>query len=202
MGISLTFDADACVRALVEHLIKVADLLMSEFYRDAISGLSSAGRADSELVKAKYDAARDIIEAKCIFYVQAILESFGTGSLADTSAKSYWKEYSSHPRNFNKARDPSNPIIKGRKKGNYIDVWGNERYSDGRNAGSNLEGLHLRDYNTGEYRQVKPTAPTYSIQKAEDWIIRDTETKVERRIKMEVEKFLSEQAGKFFIEVG
>lgn len=199
----LTFDVDACMRALVEHLVKVADALMSEFYRDATKGLSGAGKADTELVKAKYDAATQIIEAKCIFYVQAILESFGTGSLADTdSVRSYWKEYTENG-SFNKARNKSNPIIRGRAKGPYIDVWGTPREKENnRSAGSNLEGLHLLDNYTGEYHQVLPIRPTYSIQKAEDWIIRDTETKVERRIKMECEKFLSEQAGRFFVEVG
>lgn len=197
----LTFDVDACMRALVEHLVKVADALMSEFYRDATKGLSGAGKADTELVKAKYDAATQIIEAKCIFYVQAILESFGTGTLADTSPESYWAEYTANP-SFNSARRTSYPTIVGRSQGTYIDVWGNTRGSGGQQAGKNLEGLHLKDFNTGEYHQVKPISPSRSIQNAETWIIRDTETKVERRIKMECEKFLSEQAGRFFVEVG
>lgn len=200
MAVTLTFDADACGRALVQRLVQVADSLMNEFYRDAISHLSAEGKQDSELVKAKYDAATEIIEAKCIFYVQAILESFGTGSKADTNPdRSYWEEYKADP-SFNEARK-SNKIV-GRSYGTYIDVWGHTRGSGGQQAGKNLEGLKLTDYNTGEEHVVTPISPTYSIQKAEDWIIRDTETKVERRIKMEVEKFLAEEAGKFFIEVG
>lgn len=203
----LTFDADACIRALVERLIKVSDSLMNEFYMDATAPLSAEGKKDSEREDAKYDSAKHIIESKCIFYVQAILESFGVGWNADRSPESYWNEYTQMTPTFNRAR--TSGTIVGRPKGNYRDIWGEERYSEGKNEGKNLQTLHLLDTRTGNYHQVWPsnqepwtTNPTHSIKNAEAWIHRDTETKVERRIEMEVTRFLSEEAGKFFIEVG
>lgn len=202
----LTFDAEGCAQALVERLIQVMDSLMNEFYREATSGLSGKGKEDAILIPAKrtdktshteYLNAGEFISAKCEFYVQAILESFGTGSLADTSSQSYWNEYR-QTRDFNKARYGS--AIVGRQAGTYEDVWGNERKSSGRNAGKNLEGLHIVDYNTGEYHQVSPIPPSHSIQNAEVWINKNGETKIERRIEMEVKKFLQEDARKFFVE--
>lgn len=195
----LSFDADALIQALIQRLIVVMDSLMSEFYRDATNGLSAEGKEDVEVEKAKYNAMANLIETKCIFQVQAILESFGTGSKADTSAESYWAEYASSS-NFNRARVGNR--ISGREAGSYTDVWGERRESQGRNAGRNLEGLHMIDTRTGEEHVVEPISPTRSIQNAEAWIIRDTETKVERRIAMEITKFLTEEGHRFFVEVG
>lgn len=204
----LTFDAEACIRALIQKLIQVSDSLMNEFYRDATAMLSAQGKNDSEQIKATYDAGKEMIEAKCNFYVQAILESFGVGFNADRSEKSYWDEYSDTSKNpdFNLARK-SNRIV-GRPAGPYTDIWGKPRDSTGRNEGKDLHTFHLLDTRTGKYHQVWPsnqeswtTKPTYSIQRAEDWIIRNTETKVERRIQMEIEKFLSEEGTRFFIEI-
>ena len=198
----ISFDAEGLVQALIQRLILVMDSLMNEFYREAIKGLSPEGQEDTEVEKAKYVAVENCITSKCIFYTQAILDSFGTGSLADTSAESYWEEYTQSP-SFNEARKTSgHPEIVGRKTGTYVDVWGHTRGSSGTQAGKNLEGLNLKDYNTGEYRQVVPTPPSHSIQNAEAWMIRDTETKIERRIEMEIEKFLIEEGSNYFVEVG
>lgn len=211
---TLTFDVDGLAKALIERLIKVMDILMEEFYRDATAGMTQAGVSDSERIPAKltdetiyegYQKMGEFISARCKFYVQAILESFGVGYNADRSADSYWPEYMQMQGVFNPARQ-SNRIV-GRPSGDYIDIWGKKRHSEGRNVGKDLQTLHLLDTLTGEYHQVWPsneeswtTNPTHSIQQAEDWIIRDTETKVERRIQVEVERFLAEEAGKYFIE--
>lgn len=197
----LSFDADGLIQALIQRLITVMDSLMSEFYRDATSGLSAEGKEDTELVKAKYDAMANAIKAECIFQAQAIMESFGTGSNADMSAEAYWKEYEASD-SFNPARrDKGNAYISGRPEGTYINIFGKPQTSSGRNEGRNIEYKYITDEN-GNKVQIKPLVPTRSIQNAETWIIRDTETKVERRIAMEITKFLTEEGHRFFVEVG
>ena len=194
---TLTFDVEGLAKALIERLIKVMDILMEEFYRDATSALSAEGKADSERIpatltdKTMHDAYQvgEFISARCKFYANAIMESFGTGSQSDLSMDAYWKEYEQSIL-FNRIRrEKGNAYITGREAGTYKNIFGEEQTTSGRNVGRNLEHI------------FPPTPPKLSIQRAEDWIIRDTETKVERRIQVEVERFLAEEAGKYFREV-
>lgn len=197
MAVSLTFDAEGCVRALVQHLVKVADILIKEFYNDATRSLSAEGKADSEVLNAIYDAGTQKIEATCKFYAQAIMESFGTGLYADRSSDSYWNEYAYKSDFWNPER--KGQAIVGRPKGEYTNIYGVKETSTGRNRGKLVEGYEDKNGDTIWLSKQG----THSIQTAEAWLIRDkTDTKVERRVKMEVEKFLSTEASKFFKEVG
>lgn len=220
MSISLTFDAQAMYNDLMDELLKSMNDLINEFYKEATSGLDTDGKADSEVIKAsisdttEHDSymplgnAPEYITAKCKFYANALMQSFGTGNFADKSSESYWAEYSKmntkeHGYIFNPSRKPSS-WISGRpyndNDGKYTNIFGEEQKSTGVNAGKNLEGLHIQDKN-GNYIQIKPISPTRSIQNAERWVIKDGETKIERRIEMVVTKFLTERASDYFIEV-
>lgn len=194
----LQFDSDACIRALVQRLIQVMDSLMSEFYRDATQSLSAEGKADSEVIKAIYDQTKEIIETKCKFYADAIMESYGTGLYADTSSDAYWGEYATKDNPLWNKKRWGLPIV-GREKGEYVNIYGETVTSTGRNAGKIIEGFDDDDGNT-----VWLSKPgTHSIQTAEAWIMKnDTETKIERRVKMEVEKFFAEERSKFFVYTG
>lgn len=216
MSISLTFDAQAMYNDLMDELLKAMNDLINEFYKEATSGLDADGKADSEIIKASisdttehdsYMPLGDVpeyITAKCKFYANALMQSFGTGNFADKSSESYWSEYSKmntkkHGYIFNPKRKPSS-WISGRPYGKYTNIFGEEQKSTGQNAGSNLETLHIKDKN-GNYIQITPIYPTRSIQNAERWVIKDGETKIERRIEMVVTKFLTERASDYFREV-
>ncbi len=197
MAVSLRFNAEECYRALVERLMEVADSIMEQFYKEAISGLSVEAISDSERVNAIIDETQEKIIAECKFYADALMESFGVGNGADVSSESYWKEYKSSP-SFNKLRKTR--TIVGRKKGKYINIYGEKQESTGANEGKNLETLHIKG-RTGEYIQVKPIAAKGTIQNAENWLIRNHQRRVEDRIEEELKRFFSEEARKFFVEV-
>lgn len=203
MAVTLTFDADGCYHALIQKLIKVADSIMEQFYNDAISGLDIEGQADSERINAIWDATNQYVTAKCEFYANALMQSFGTGSLSDRSSDSYWNEYKKMNTEelkyiFNPSRTTS--AIRGRPEGGYTNIFGEPQKSTGRNAGKNLETLHIKDKH-GNYIQIKPLVPKYSIQNAEDWLIRNHQRRVEDRIEEELKNFLATEVKNFFIEL-
>lgn len=197
MAVSLIFDAEGCYRALIERLIKIANAIMEEFYNDAIAGLDTKGQEDSEKINAIWDETQKYVEAKCKFYANALMQSFGTGSLADTSADSYWQEYT-HSNLFNPVR--TSTTIVGRKRGSYINIYGKRQSSWGTHEGKNIEGAYI-DYHGMFAKIVDPIHPTYSIQNAEKWLLRNHQRRVENRIEEELKQFFSEEASKFFVEV-
>lgn len=203
MAVTLTFDADGCFHALIEKLIEIADSIMEQFYNDAISGLDIEGQADSERIAAVWDSTNQYVTAKCEFYANALMQSFGTGSAADISSNSYWTEYKKMKTEelgflFNPSRTTS--AIRGRPEGGYTNIFGEPQKSTGRNAGKNLETLHIKDKH-GKYIQVKPIIPKYSIQNAENWLIRNHQRRVEDKIEEELRNFLATEAKNFFVEV-
>lgn len=204
MAVSLTFDVEGCYRSLVKKLTQIADSIMEQFYNDAILGLDAEGREDSEKINSIWDETEQKVIAECKFYANALMQSFGTGNFADKSAESYWSEYSkmgtkNHGYIFNPARKPSS-WISGRPKGEYTNIFGETQESTGANSGKNLEGLHIKDKN-GDYIHIQPIAPKYSIQNAENWLIRNHQRRVEDRIEEEIKDFLSTEVKNFFVEV-
>lgn len=197
MAVTLTFDAEGCYRALIQKLLQIADSIMEEFYNDAILGLDAEGKADSERIDAIWNETEQKVIAKCEFYANALMESFGVGNGADVSSDSYWNEYKSRA-DFNKLR--TTRTIVGRKKGWYTNIYGEKQFSEGTNAGKNLETLHIVG-REGDYVQVKPIAAKRTIQNAESWLIRNHQRRVEDRIEEELKRFFSEEVGKFFVEV-
>lgn len=202
MPISVRFDAQGFYEALKEHMIKVMNDLNQSFYKEATGGLSSDdSEIEGAVISGSSEAANasgtEYITAKCRFYTDAILESFGIGSKADTGPESYWAEYTQSAA-FNPKRSGS--TIVGRAKETetgYTDIWGNERVTSGRNAGKRVEG-----YPNAEGVIITPRDGTRSIQRAEAFFFRDGETRAERRIQEEIEQFFAENASNFFIVSG
>lgn len=197
MAVSLTFDAEGCYRALIQTLIKVSDAIMEEFYNEAIAGLDAKGKEDSGKINAIWDETKGYVESQCKFYANALMQSFGTGSLADTSADSYWQEYT-QSKLFNPVRKST--TIVGRKRGSYIDIYGKKQSSWGTYEGQDIEGAYI-DYHGMFAKIVEPIQPKYSIQNAESWLLRNHQRRVEDRIEEELKRFFSEEAKSFFIEV-
>lgn len=205
---SLSFDVNNFYEDLKDRLIVVMDELMNGFYNEAISELNTEGRMASKVEKTIVSDKSDLdgykslseteeyLVARCKFYAEAIMQSFGTGSKADTrSIESYWDEYKNSEL-FNKSRG-GNKYIAGRRMGTYTDIYGDEKRTGGTYEGVNIEGMNFPE--TGK---IVARKPSYSIQNAENWLIRNSETRIERRIKMEVEQFFANEASKYIIVVG
>ncbi len=207
MPISLRFNGEQFYSDLRDRLVVAMDEVNSEFFRVATSGMSQEAKLASEKDKAVVEsdtdykgdlghsgADQEYINARCHFYASAILESFGMGSKADTTTepgRRAWEEYKKSPL-FNDLRRGKN--IVGRKKGPYINIFGEQDESSGKNAGKNLEGLWIHDKRMGYDVKLDPDTmhPKYMIQNAETWLMQDRETSMERRIRLEVQKFIME----------
>lgn len=193
----LIFDADAMIEDLKIILIEVMDELNDDFYKEAIRGMTFEGIASSEKIPAEisinssgnFGEGDTFIVAKCKFYAQAILDSFGVGKYADTTSK-YWEDYTKSIY-YNPERAARNTTdILGRPKGTYTDIFGKTRESSGKSSGKPLPDP-LR-FNDGTVLQSKPGS--HSIQLAEAYVMQNGKTRIERRIEMEIEKFFNEVA--------
>lgn len=194
--IALRFNGQKFYDDLYDQLHNTMLQVLDRFFREATSGLSSVGKADSnrdgivELLDTK-------IKAQCSFYAEALMDSYGTGSLMDKS-NPYFVEYArSEFYNQSRGSSPGSPII-GRGK-EYTNIYGETIKTSGRNKGRNLEGQYIRDKETGELVYIEPKRPSYSIQNAEKWLMQDNRsTYMERAIEQTVIKFISENATKYF----
>lgn len=202
MAVKLVFDAESCYQAFLDYMVGKMDEIMRGFYQEATSLLSTKGKSASELLPTEIKKgdftspgqAEAYIIGRMKFYADAIVESYGTGSLADTGEQSYWDEYVKNNPNFNKVRDGK--YITGRKKGPYTDIWGEQRYSPGTHEGVNIEGAYFSGSGA-----LKPIAPNFSIQNAEKWRIKDGETRTDQMLFEAADYFFSHYARDFFKEV-
>lgn len=209
MGVCARFNSEKAYKLLHDRLIIAMDELIKDFYNEATRGLSGEGKRDSEVEKAtdtsetehtgfgSLSGAARYISAKCYFYAQAIMESFGTGSKADTGPDTYWEDYRKSEL-FNPVR--KDKIIVGRPKGSYVDIYGNRRGSSGKYEGINLEGKYYLNPRF-EFERIDPISPSRSIQTAEAWTIKNGETRIERRLQLAIEEFFSKDIRKCFSEV-
>lgn len=186
MATRLKFNWKALYDDLTARLVEVTNELIDEIYRGVTSKLSPDGQIDSEKEEAVYKPLKKTITAQCVFYAQAIVESFGIGDKADSSSESYWREYQNNSPFWNYLR--FDKTIVGREKGSYIDMWGQRQKSAGRSPG-------VPTGNKGSYGNR-------AIQAVEAWVIQNGETKIERRLTVEIDKFFQGDMSKYFKQVG
>lgn len=222
MAIALRFNGEQFYTDLRERLVEAMNKSVTRFFNEATFRMSAEAKADSDLELAKIEgitdyfdphnkgsAAEEYINARCKFYADAIVESFGIGSKADMGMSSYWDDYEKSEF-FNEARRAkrTNAIL-GRKKGPYKDLWGRPAESSGKKEGQLLESKTGRprkwkDEKTGKWIKLEPKYGNFKIQQAEAWVIKNGETYVERAIETAVEKFLIEMqqnSSKYFYYV-
>ena len=199
---TLTFDSIGAQKYLVECVTEASERIMRWFIAETRGlgsggGLSAAGQAATELSPVEILGA-GIIRQQCVFYADAIVDSYGTGSLADTGAGSFWKEYAAQKgaNGFNPSR--TTKYISGRPRGSYSDIWGKRHSTWGTLEGLNIEGLEYIDSETGKLVKIEPKAASYAIQNAENWLTR-SEGICKRTIIMAMEVWASE-LDEFFIE--
>jgi len=200
--VSLSFDPIGAQKYLVECVKEASEEVMNWFVSETRglgsgSGLSAAGQAATELGEAEAIGA-GIVRQQCIFYADAIVDSYGTGSLADTGAGSFWKEYAAQKgaNGFNPSR--TTKYIAGRPRGSYSDIWGKRHSTWGTFEGLNIEGMEFIDSETGQLVKIEPKAASYAIQNAEKWLTK-SEGRCKRAIIAAAEKWAS-KLDEFFIE--
>lgn len=150
---TLTFDSRAAFNGLREEIIKMADMLIDEYYNEIQYGMDTPeGRESLELGLSKDD--RTLIHREIIGGAWAIIDSFGTGSKMDTS-NPFLTEYKQSAL-WNPERH-TNTIV-GRPKGSYTNIFGETKESSGKMAGLYIE--HIVDVKT----------PSMAFQNAWRWM--------------------------------
>lgn len=109
-----------------------------------------------------------------------LADSYGTGSLMLTNNPGY-QAYRNSER-WNPAR--RNNAITGRPEGEYVDAFGNKKYSWGALEGRNIEGMEFRAA-SGHVLKVEPVSPSKALEIAEKWLY---QTYLPRAYKLAVEK--------------
>lgn len=210
--IALRFNGEQFYNDLRERLVATMNDVNSQFFSVATSGMSSDAKSASEKEPAvvekttDYDGALqsglnpEYINARCRFYADAILESYGIGSKADRGPRSQWEEYekSEYFNPERKRKGTMNILGRPASPNPYLNIWGEHEYTSGRNAGKNLErldGLYVTNPVTGLTEKIEPKRPTYAIQNAEVWLMQNRETSMERAIQRTVEMFISEMSA-------
>lgn len=171
----LKIDYEAAYKELVDIILVLSSELINEFHSESTSGMTG----DVDLEDARIMG--DMITSKVTFYADAIMQSFGTGSLMDRS-NPYLSEYINSGK-WNPAR--YNYAIVGRPEGEYENIYGETGYSSGRMEGINIESF------------IKPISPTYGIQKAEQWLLKE-DGKIRRRLNTEMNIFVSGMSKYFY----
>lgn len=150
--------------------------LMKEEYRDAMSkALDEAGYGYMQSVvsqmRTQAGAGDVTVESadegerlvrKIIGGAFAVLDSWGSGSLMDTSNDALNDYLSSDLYNPARPKRPGAPIT-GRPEGDYTDIFGEPAYSSGA-----MEGLNLEEMPNSP---IKPQAPSGAFQDTDKWFV-------------------------------
>lgn len=86
----------------------------------------------------------------------ALVDAYGTGSLMNITDNPGFKEYFNDKNVWNPLRHGKE--IVGRKKGDYIDLFGRPRHTKGTYAGKPMEGMKFNGF------EIKPIPPSNSIK--------------------------------------
>lgn len=172
----LHFDHEAASKLFTEYMLLTANQIITLVAEDGTQGLTNSDDISVEQAEER----NGIITAQVFFYADAIMESFGTGSLMDMSNPAL-KDYMSSEY-WNRLRSKSNPAILTRNPGEtYTDIYGVERVGGADRPGVNLE----KSWNP----LYQPQAPKYSIQRMEDWYFKDG-TLMKKMLDDAIERFM------------
>lgn len=154
----LKFDSKKCIYMLKSELAIALESLRNEFVNEVESHMmTSKGRED--IFADAVSIMSDYISTEIVAGPWAIMDSFGTGSLMDKSNPALVDYMQSIL--WNKYRG-SDPTIRSRQRGYYINIFGDTVYSR-----SNVPGIDL-EKKGGKY---SPTPPSKALQTALRWMI-------------------------------
>ena len=176
----LKFNVDACMKALFEKIIQLADVLIDEMYADSTQEMKDSEKKSIDKEYAKY--AEGVIKAQIVYGALAIMRSYGTGSAMDKSNPALDKYMASDY--WNPARIGYE--IVGRPYGEYTNILNEKKFSMGWDLDVNLE------------KNFKPIQPTDSIKKMEQRYIRNQYTKVDSEFQRVAIEFFETEMHKYF----
>jgi len=170
----LKFDSSRCINTLISELAIALEGLEVEYVKEIESHMrTSEGQQDIFPEAVKIMAG--YISAEIIAGPWAIMDSFGTGSLMDTTNPALADYIQSQLWNKYRGNDPT---IRSRERGLYINIFGDTVYSR-----SNVPGINL-EKKGGKY---SPTPPSKALQTALRWIIQSD--RINKTIKKVVDNF-------------
>lgn len=105
----LYFDSESASKYFTSEMVKTCQDIIDSFRREATSGLENFNDTKIEIPK----EVKGFIVSKVFFYADAVMESYGTGSLMDRE-NPFLQQYISSS-NFNRFRDRKNLYIAARK---------------------------------------------------------------------------------------
>lgn len=147
----LRFNSSAAAGGLRQAVNRAADKCLEDFYTEIENKMNtSEGKTDLQRMS---ENEENIFRRRVIGQAHAIIDSYGKGSIMDTT-NPFWSQYR-HSSLWNPRRNSS--TIVGRPKGYYINIFGRKVWSSGRKAGLNVE------------EKIKPQSPSYAFQQAEIW---------------------------------
>lgn len=160
---ALRFNMEGLTNEILSKLEEQLDYAFIAWRTEVLNKLKNPFYGTGERPVVEYEIQK---QSKMIIgYLKAntyvLADSYGTGSLMLLSNPGY-QEYRNSDR-WNPLR--TGKAIVGRKSGNYKNAFGKQRSSSGSMAGRNLEG-----WQTKEGYTIQPSAPSYAIQLAEQWL--------------------------------
>jgi hypothetical protein len=176
----LKFNSDACFKAFIERIVKLADKLIAEMYDDSTEDMKESEKKSIDTEYAQY--AEGVIKAQIIYGALAIMRSYGTGSAMDKSNPALDKYMTSEY--WNPARIGYE--IVGRPYGEYTNILNEPKFSMGWDLDVNLE------------KKFKPIQPTDSIKKMEQRYISNQYTKVDSEFQRVAREFFETEMHKYF----
>lgn len=155
---ALRLDRGKLAGNLREAFVRCADGLAEQYFADIQAGMrTEAGRNDLTLER---EEVGGVIRRMVVGRADAIMDSYGTGSLMDKANPALEQYMDSVLFNDLRGVNPGLPIM-GREAGEYTDIYGERRVSSGRMAGRNLE------------RNLNPMEPSGAFQDAEAFLLAD-----------------------------
>ena len=153
MGVK--FLKDQCQKALQDHMIKAVKKMQDAYFNEIQSHMRTP-EGMQDLTKGDVELIAGWITAQVIGGPWAILDSFGSGSLMDTSNPALTDYLFNTAKGWNPARHDL--AIRGRPKGTYVDFFGKTKTSTGRREGQDLESY------------LDPWPPSHAFTAATAWM--------------------------------
>lgn len=201
----LKFNVDACMKALFEKIIQLADALIDEMYADSTQGMTDGEKASVDVEYAKYAEGR--IKSQIIYGALAIMKSYGTGSKMDKDNPAL--EAYMNSSKWNPLRSKTTLEIVGRSAGedgkyeNIFDKPGEKSgWTSGKLAGLNVEHIVQPREPTNVIKKMEEKYGINSIARMEQRYIGNQYTKVDSEFQRVVKEFLENEMHKFFYNTG
>jgi hypothetical protein len=157
--VGVRFDTNAAIADLKRNLLAAMVQLQDELLRETQAGMRDREHADS-WYEGDVTEVAGIIAAEVVGGAWAAMDEHGRGSLMDGPTDNPALDEYRASSLWNPLRT-GNAIV-GRPKGEYETIFGETRYSSGRNAGKNLEMVP-----SGKFR---PKLPSHALQTAMRWM--------------------------------